>query len=81
MADKHADVEGTKLLRREFNKRQLDTSMCDMRVSHGVAYVRGTIKAMPGAGSDVREMVEHAARALRTRPEIRDIVIDVTYRS
>jgi len=80
MAD-HKDVEATKILRREFNKRQVDITLADLRVSHGVAYIRGTIKPMRGMEGDVRSVVDTIARSLRTKPEIRDVVIDAVFRS
>lgn len=75
------DLEATKLVRREFNRRAIDTSMADIRVSHGVVYIRGTVKPIRGGAADVRSEVELIARTLRTRGEIRDVVLDVTYRS
>lgn len=81
MADPN-DVAGTKMVRREFNKRKIDTSLADIRVMHGVAYVRGTLKPLRGSGiTDVRAEVEHIGRIVRTRGEIRDVVIDCTYRT
>lgn len=79
MADPH-DVEATKALRREFNKRPIDISQADLRVSHGVAYVRGVIKKMKGAEQPVSEMLDQVSKALRSRPEIRDVVIDAVIR-
>lgn len=73
------DVETTKIVRREFNRRALDTTLADIRVSHGVVYIRGTIRPMRGA-ADAKSTVELIARALRTRPEVRDVVIDATFR-
>jgi hypothetical protein len=76
------DVEATKIVRREFNKRQIDTSLTDIRVSHGVVYIRGSIRPMRNAPyADVRHEVDIIARALRTRPEIRDVVIDAIFRT
>lgn len=74
------DVEGTKLVRREFNKRAIDTSRADVRVSHGVAYVRGQLSMIRGAEGSLQEIVEQIGKVLRSRPEIRDVVIDATYR-
>ncbi len=75
------DVAGTKVVRKEFTKRKVDTSLADIRVMHGVAYVRGTLQPVRGAGIvDIKHEVEHIARIIRTRPEIRDVVIDCTYR-
>lgn len=80
MADPN-DVNATKVARREFNKRQLDTTMADIRVSHGVLYVRGTIKTIRGGPADPRSECELIARILRTKPEIRDVVLDCSYRT
>jgi len=75
------DVEATKLLRREFNRRQVDLTLADLRVSHGVAYIRGTLRPMRGAEGDLHSTVEHICKALRARPEFRDIVVDATFRT
>lgn len=75
------DVESTKIVRREFNRRAIDTTLADIRVSHGVVYVRGTIKPMRGAGTDVKHEMDIICRALRTRPEIRDVVVDCVFRT
>lgn len=80
MAD-HKDVETTKLVRREFNRRAIDSSLADIRVSHGVVYIRGTLKPMRGAVGDVKSELDIIVRALRARPEVRDIVCDATIRS
>ncbi|MBV6457082.1 MAG: hypothetical protein HONBIEJF_00189 [Fimbriimonadaceae bacterium] len=74
------DVEATKLVRREFNRRAIDTTMADIRVMHGVVYIRGTIKPMRGGG-DPKGEVELIVRVLRTKPEIRDVVVDATFRT
>ena len=75
------DIEGTKLVRREFNKRAIDTSRADIRVMHGVAYVRGSVGLMRGAEGSIDEMLEQISKCLRARPEIRDVVIDCSRRS
>jgi hypothetical protein len=75
------DVEATKIVRREFNRRAIDVTLADIRVSHGVVYIRGTIKPMRGGATDVKHEVEIIARNLRTRPEVRDVVIDAIFRT
>ena len=81
MAD-HNDVIGTKLARREFNKHHVDITMCDIRVSHGTVFVRGTVQAQKGAHyHDVEEECKRIARILRQRPEIRDIVLDCSFKN
>ena len=78
MADPN-DVAMTKAVRREFNRRKLDMTLADVRVSHGVVYVRGTIKAMRGGAEDPKEECALIARILRTRPEIRDVIIECIF--
>lgn len=68
------------MARREFNKRPIDLTRADIRVSHGVVYVRGQLSLMRGAEGSLRELVEQCSKALRTRPEIRDVVIDAILR-
>jgi ClpP class serine protease len=81
MADPN-DVLVTKLARREFNKHLVNMSMADIRVNHGVVYVRGTIMAQKGAHyANVEEETARIARILRQRPEVRDVVLDCTFRN
>jgi hypothetical protein len=81
MADPN-DVSATKMARREFSKRHIDLTLADVRVMHGVCYLRGTVSAQKSGNiPDVRLECEHIARLLRTKPEIRDVVLDCTYRT
>jgi hypothetical protein len=76
------DVLATKLTRREFNKHLVDVTQADIRVSHGTVFVRGTIQAQRGSHyHDVEEECQRIIRILKQRPEIRDVIIDVTYRN
>lgn len=79
MADAN-DVAATKLLRREFARKPIDISQADLRVAHGVAYVRGVLKPMKGASESMSDMLSHISKALRGRGEFRDVVIDCTIR-
>lgn len=74
------DIETTKMVRKEFNKRPLDITRCDIRVTHGVVYVRGLIQPMRDAEGPVSEMIEQIKKALRARPDIRDVVVDAIIR-
>ena len=81
MADPN-DVIATKLTRREFNKHHVDVTQADIRVNHGVVFVRGTVQAQRGSHyHDVEEECQRIARILKQRPEIRDVVLDATYRN
>lgn len=75
------DVTGTKMARSMLGRRGIDAATADVRVMHGVCYIRGTVTAIRGGGvTDLREAMAHCARLLKQRPEIRDVVVDVIYR-
>ncbi len=80
MADP-ADVAANKALRREFSRRMIDITQADLRVTHGVAYIRGAIKPIKGGPTDIRKEVELIARLLRTQAGIKDVVIDCAFRN
>lgn len=80
MADPH-DVETTRLVRREFNRRAIDMTMADIRVSHGVVYIRGTVRTVRGGIADPHSEVDLIARNLRTHPDIREVVVDCAFRT
>jgi hypothetical protein len=78
------DVDATKAARRMFGKRGVDCSTMDIRVSHGVCQVRGVVSLLKGAdvgGGDVHTAVEQICNLLRRRPDIREVSVDVTYRT
>jgi hypothetical protein len=70
------DVESTKMLRREFTKRQVDLGYADLRVSHGVAYIRGSLSLVRGTSGDIHSIVANVVHSLRAKPEFRDVVVD-----
>lgn len=81
MADP-ADVAGSKLVRKEFGKSGLDITYADLRVTHGVAYIRGNVsinKSTPV--TDPKLEMDRVVRILRQRPGIKDVVVDVRYRT
>ena len=82
MADPEA-VAATKMLRRELSKRLIDTAQADLRVAHGVAYIRGVIRAEKGGPTDLRGELEMISRVLRNSPRsgVKDVVIDCVYRT
>jgi hypothetical protein len=80
MADA-SDVAATKLLRKEFTKALIDVTYADLRVMHGVAYIRGTVALQRASeASDIRSEVERVGRILRQRREFKDVVIDCRYK-
>lgn len=75
------DIEASKYARREFIKHRIDISMCDLRVTHGVVYLRGVVQSERGAPyEDVREETLRIGRLLRQMQGIRDVVIECQYR-
>lgn len=75
------DKRGLRIARSELNKRCVDCSLADVRMAHGVLHIRGTVQKGPGASfSDIHLEMEHIIHALRTKPEIRDVSLEVTYR-
>ncbi len=80
MADP-ADVEATKYLRREFNRRQIDVTQADLRVMHHVAYIRGSLKSYKGGPPDLRKECENIAGYLKQTGRVKDVVIDCSFRA
>ncbi|BBO24124.1 MAG: hypothetical protein HND43_01955 [Armatimonadetes bacterium] len=79
MADPR-DIEATKYARREFIKHRLDVTMAEIRVSHGVVYIRGIVRRDPQAHYDnVSNETERVGRLLKQRPEIRDVVVEAKF--
>ena len=76
------DVRGTKTARSELGRRGIDTTLCDVRVMHGVCYIRGSLRADRSANiPDLRTEMEKIAKILRTKAEIKDVVIDAIFRT
>jgi hypothetical protein len=81
MPKSHEDVSGTKIARQMFSRRGIDLTRADIRVMHGVCYLRGQVSRLKGVEiPDLRAELEVIGKILRQKPEIRDVVIDVTYR-
>lgn len=81
MASKPEDTAATKTVRSEFGKRMLDTTQADLRVTHGVCYIRGVVKPIKGGNPDVKAELELISKVLRARPGIKDVIIDCAIRS
>jgi hypothetical protein len=75
------DVRATKAARSELGRRGIDLTHADVRVLHGVVYVRGSVRAIVGMGiTDIRSEMQLVARVLKTRAEIKDVVLDCAFR-
>jgi hypothetical protein len=74
------DFRGQRIARAEFARRGIDVSRADLYVMHGVLYMRGAVKPMPNATfTDMTSEMGLVMKILRQRPEIRDIVAEVTH--
>lgn len=79
MADP-ADVRTSKYLRSELGRKMIDVGQADVRVTHGVAYVRGVVRGVPGGPPDVKLAIHQCCDGLRQKGMIKDYVIDCAYR-
>lgn len=71
------DAEMTRMVRREISRRYVDTTYVDIRVMHGVCYLRGHIKPLKGHDNDLTEEHEIILRIIRQRPGIREVVSEL----
>lgn len=76
----HDQKETQLLVRREMARRPIDTTMVDVYVSHGVVYLRGTVRAMRGHNIDLQQEVTHLLTVLKSKSGIRDIVSELQIR-
>jgi hypothetical protein len=75
------DIQTLKLVKREFNRRQIDTTKADIKVFRGVVHVRGTILPLGSGVIDAKKEVQAITRGLRAYSSIRDVVLEVKFAS
>jgi osmotically-inducible protein OsmY len=75
-----AEKETQLLIRREMARRTLDTTMVDVYVSHGVVYLRGTVRAIRGQNTDLKQEVTNLLTVLKQKSGIRDVVNELQIR-
>lgn len=71
------DAATTRLVRREIVRRHIDDTQLHISAMHGVVYIRGPIKMIGREPCDVNQEMVILHRILRSRPGIRDVVIEV----
>ncbi len=72
------DAEMTRQVRREISRRYVDATNVDVRVIHGVVYLRGFMDHLAThQGLSLGNELEIITRVLRSRPGIRDVVSEV----
>jgi hypothetical protein len=74
------DVNALRQVRTELTKRGVDIGRADLQMRNGVLTMRGSVGGMPGVAiPDLKLEVEHIARLLRQKPDIRDVIVDLRY--
>jgi osmotically-inducible protein OsmY len=71
------DAEMTRMVRREISRRYVDATNVDVKVMHGVCYLRGYIKQLRGHDNDLNEELEVILRILRQKPGIREVICEL----
>jgi hypothetical protein len=81
MSVSDGDRQATKIARGVFARKGIDLGMADLRVIHGIVYVRGTVSAAAGLRApNLKAELENVGKQLRAKPEIRDVVFDCNIR-
>ena len=71
------DAQMARMVHREISRRYIDSSKLDVKAIHGVVYLRGTIARLRGHDVDLRRELDVIDRVLRSKPGIRDVVMEV----
>ncbi len=75
----HDDVYALKGVRTMLTRHGIDISRADVRVQKGICYIRGFISCQPNAHiADLDGEMDRVAHLIRTKPEIRGVVLEVT---
>ena len=70
-----------RLVRKEFARHPINTTLMIITANHGVVRIQGTLKIMRGHEMDLEAAVERIALNLRGKEGIRDILVDCTFRA
>lgn len=71
------DAEMTRAVRREINRRQVDTTYLDIRVMHGIVYLRGRLLGLNGREDSLDEEFKIICRVLRQLRGVRDVIPEI----
>jgi hypothetical protein len=68
------------MVRRELARRPIDCSMVDIYASHGVVYLRGTVRLVRGHNIDLEQEIKTVMTVLRQRQGIREVISELQTR-
>lgn len=71
------DAQMTRMVQREVSRRYIDASRLDVKAIHGVVYLRGFVCRLRGHDVDLDHELQVISRVLRSKPGIRDVIIEV----
>ena len=71
------DAEMTRMVRREISRRYVDAANVDVRVLHGIVYLRGYLDRLRGHDTDLHGELDIILRILRQKSGIRDVICEV----
>lgn len=72
------DAEQTRMVQRELNRRYVDSTQVDVRVIHGVVYMRGIMRRLRTHPEvDLERESDVIRKILRQKPGIREIIWEV----
>jgi hypothetical protein len=75
------DASQTRMVQRELCRRQVDMSRVDVRVIHGICYLRGIMqKLRTHPEVDLEHEAEIIRKILRQKAGIRDVIWEVQMR-
>jgi hypothetical protein len=80
MAASDGDRHAMKAARSVLTRKGIDLTRADVRVQRGVCYIRGYIGVNPGVViANLETEMEQAAHVIRQKPDIRSVILEVTY--
>jgi hypothetical protein len=75
------DAGHTRMVRGQIARRYVDTSMLDVRVSHGIVHLTGVIRALrTHKDMDLKKEMDVISTILKGKSGIRDVVWEITQR-
>lgn len=80
MAGSDEDKRALKMVRSILGRRGIDVSRADVRVQRGLCSIRGFVGLVAGSHiSNLETEMEQVAHIIRQKPEIRNVVLEVSY--